>query len=218
MTVDSVSIEEIETLIDNYNVILEKYIAANKALSSLGVHEVLSNKTITGGTPSYSGTIPNVEACQAKCADLSCSAAAYNSDTKVCQINNTGQVIDGTLSERVIINKKIYYLNQLDNLNTQLSTINTQIIAKIGSINNGTTLTSLHNERVSLNTQLTEDKAFLTEQMSSTSTNLRNNSNILDLEYIQRDEELETNSYYYIFLLLALICIIALVVLISMQT
>jgi hypothetical protein len=218
MAVDSISIEEIKTLTDKYNVILEQYIAANKSLSSLGVYEVLSKKKISGGIPSYSGTSVTVEACQAKCADLNCSAVAYNSDTKLCQINNTGEIIDGTLSDRVIINKQIYYLNKLDNLNTQLSTINSQIIAKINTINTSGTLTSLRDDRVRLNAKLDVDKAYLTEQMAGTSTNSMYNSNILDLEYIQRDEELETNSRYYIFLLLVFIFIIALAVLIGIQT
>jgi hypothetical protein len=218
MAVDFASIDEIRTLTDNYNVILEKYIAANNSLSGLGVYEVLSKKKISGGTPSYSGTIATVEACQAKCEELKCSAAAYNSATKGCQINNTGQVVDWTLSEKVIINKQIYYLNQLDDLNTQLATINDQIIAKINTINNDDTFTSLYDERILLNIQLAADKEFLTEQISSTTENLLYNPNILDLEYIQRDEALGTNSKYYIFLLLLLICIIALVVLIVMQT
>ena len=219
MAVDDLSIKEIKTLTDNYNVILEQYVAANKSLAGLGLglYDVLSKKKISGGTPSYSGTIPTVEACQAKCADLKCSAASYNTDTNGCQINNDGQVIEGTLTEKVIVNKQIYYLNQLDNLNTQLSAINTQIIAKINTINDGDTLTSLYNERVKLNLQLDADKAYLTEQMSDATKNLMNNQNILDLEYIQRDEELGTNSHYYMFLLLALICLIALIVLISMQ-
>ena len=217
MAVDSVSIAEIKVLADNYNVILKQYIDANKSLSDLGVYEVLSNKKISGGTSSYSGVMPTVEACQTKCVDLNCSIAAYNSVTRGCEINNTGNVIDGSLSEKVIINRQIYYLNQLDNLNTQLSTINTQIIAKINAINNGTTLASLRDERVRLNAQLQLDKASLTDQMTNT-TNFMKDSNILDLEYIRQDEELETNSHYYIFLLLLLISIIALIVLISMQT
>jgi phage host-nuclease inhibitor protein Gam len=117
----------------------------------------------------------------------------------------------------VIINKQVYYLNQLDTLNTQLSNINNQIIAKINTINHDDTLTTLSDERVRLNTQLNDDKASLTDQMSSTTNNLMGNSNILDLEYIQRDEALETNTYYYIFLLLLLVCIIAIITLISMQ-
>ena len=216
MAGDSASIEEIKTLTDNYNVILEQYIEANKSLSGLGVYEVLSNKKMTGGSTSYTATIPTIEACQAKCAELKCAAAAYNSDTKVCQINNTGPVIDGSLSEKVIVNKQIYYLNKLDNLNTQLSSINAQIIAKVNTINHDNTLTSLYNERAQLKTQLDEDKASLTGHMSS-ATNLMDNKNILDLEYIQRDEALVTNSHYYIFLLLAVICVIAIIVLISMQ-
>jgi hypothetical protein len=216
MAGDSASIEEIKTLTDNYNVILEQYIEANKSLSGLGVYEVLSNKKMPGGSPSYTATIPTIEACQAKCAELKCAAAAYNSDTRVCQINNTGLVIDGSLSEKVIVNRQIYYLNKLDNLNTQLSSINAQIIAKINTINHDDTLTSLYNERSQLKTQLDEDKASLTGDMSS-ATNLMENKNILDLEYIQRDEALVTNSHYYIFLLLAVICVIAIIVLISMQ-
>ena len=218
MVVNSVSIAEIKSLTDSYNVILEKYVAANKSLSGLEAYEVLSKKKISGGTSSFSATITTVDACQAKCAELKCSAATYNSDTNLCQINNTGQVIDGSLSEKVIINKQIYYLNQLDNLNTQLSAINTQIIAKINTINHDDTLTSLHDERILLNIQLAEDKASLTEQMSSNTNTLLDNPNMLDLEYIQRDEELDTNSHYYIFLWLLLICIIALIMLISMQT
>ena len=222
MAVDSVSIEEIKTLTDNYNVILEQYIDANKSLAGLGlgVYEFLSKKKISGGIPSFSAKLPTVEACQAKCVEFNCSVAAYNTNTTRCKINTdltNVQVIDGTLPEKVIINKQIYYLNQLDNLNTQLSTINTQIIAKINAMNGGDTLTSLLNERVRLNIQLDADKASLTEQISNTSNNLMNNTNILDLEYIRRDTALDTKSNYYIFLLLALICLIALIVLIVMQ-
>jgi hypothetical protein len=218
MPVDFASIDEIKTLTDNYNDILEKYIAANKSLSGLGVYEVLSKKKISGGTSSYSGVISTVEACQTKCDDLKCTVASYNTDTKVCQINNTGQVIDGALTEKVIVNKQIYYLNQLTTLNMQLSTINSQIIAKINTLNDDDTFTSLYDERIELIAQLDEDKASLTEQMESTTSNLIDNTNVLDLEYIQRDEATETNSNYYIFLLLLLICIIAIVVLITMQT
>ena len=216
MAVDTASIAEIKVLTDNYNVILEQYIAANKSLSGLGVYEVLSNKKISGGASSYSGVMQTVEACQAKCAELKCSAAAYNSDTKLCQINNTGNKIDGTLSEKVIINTQIYYLNQLDNLNTQLSAINTQIIAKIKTLNNGETLTSLLDTSEENNQKLAEEKASLAEQISITTTYLGDNPNVLDLEYIQRNKELETNSHYYIFLLFILIFIISLVVLIVM--
>lgn len=216
MPVDNnMSIDQIKVLTDNYNVILEKYLAANKSLTSLGVYEVLSNKKISGGTSTYSGVVANVEACQSKCAELNCSVAAYNSVTMGCNVKNTGSVIDGPSSKSVIVNKQIYYLQQLVDLNAQLSAINTQIIAKIVSINNST-LTSLHDERVENNATLAAEKASLTQLLSNSSNNMID-SNVLDLEYIQRDEELETNSYYYIFLLLTLICLIALVVLISTQ-
>jgi hypothetical protein len=218
MSVDSVSIESIKTLTDNYNVILEQYIAANKSLSGLGAYEVLSNKKLSDGSPSYTDTLPTIEACQAKCAEFRCTAAAYRTDTKVCNINNTGEVIDGTLSQKVIVNRQMYYLNQLDNLNTQLSDINNQIIAIINTIEPSGTFTSLNDYRAELNAQLDEDKASLREKMSSTAENLAENTNMLDLEYIQRNKELETNSNYYIFLLLLLIFIITLIVLISMQT
>ena len=217
MAVDSVSMEDIKSLTNQYNIILKQYVAANKSLSSLGSYEVLSNKKISDGASSYLGTIPTTDACQAKCAELKCSVAAYNSDTKICQINNTGNVINGALAEKVIVNKEIYYLNQLDNLNTQLSNVNTQIIAKINTINRGDTLTSLYNERVRLKATLDADKVSLTKHLSNTSNTLTENPDILDLEYIQKDQELETNSRYYIFLLLALICLIAVVVLIIMQ-
>ena len=210
------SIDEIKVLVDNYNVVLKQYIDANKSLSGLGVYEVLSNKKISGGISSYSGVMPTVEACQTKCVDMNCSVAAYNSVTRGCVINNTGNVIDGDLSEKVIINRMTYYLRQLVNLNTQLSTINTSIIAKINSLQGGTSLTYLSDERARLNAKLNIDKASLTAQLAN-ATNFMNDSNVLDLEYIRRDEELETHSHYYIFLLLTLICIIALVVLISMK-
>lgn len=217
MQVDNnASIAEIKVLTDNYNVILVKYLAANKSLSSLGVYEVLPKKKVSGGTSTYSGVMTTVEACQTKCADLNCSVAAYNSVTRGCEINNTGNVIEGSSSENVIINKQIYYLQQLVDLNAQLSAINSQIIAKINAINNDGTLTSLHDARVANNATLATEKASLTQLLSNTSNHMID-SNVLDLEYIQRDEELETNSYYYIFLLLTLICLIALIVLISMQ-
>ena len=217
MAVNSISIEEIKALTNKYKIILEQYIAMNKSLSSLGSYDVLSNKKISGGDSSYLDAIPTVEACQAKCGEFQCSIAAYNSDTKGCQINNNGYVIDGSLSEKVIINKRVYYLNQLDNLNTQLSTINNQIIENINNINYDGTLTRLHDERVILNAQLDADKAALKKLMTSTANNLLDNPHILDLEYIQQNAELDTTSRYYMFILLALICLIAIVVVIITQ-
>lgn len=213
MSGDVVSIEEIKALVDDYNVILAKYVAANKSLSSLGSYEMLSNKTISGGHTSFSDMIPTVEACQAKCGDLKCATASYNSNTKGCLINNDGQLVAGSSYDSVIINKQVYYLNQLDNLNTQLTDVNNQIIAKIDTINHDDALTSLHNERIQLKTQLETVQSSLSASLN----NFTDNSNVLDLEYIRRDEELDTNSRYYIFLLLALICLIALIVLIVAQ-
>ena len=126
-------------------------------------------------------------------------------------------MIDGALSEKVIINRQIYYLRQLDSLNTELTAINNQIIEKINTLNNGDTFNALRDERERLNIKLALDKATLTDRVANT-TNLMKDSNILDLEYIRRDEELETNSNYYIFLFLVLLCIIALGILIRMQT
>jgi hypothetical protein len=209
-----ISIEEIKALVNEYNVILAKYVAANKSLTALGSgFELMPGKTLLGGTPSFSDTIPTVEACQAKCGDLKCATASYNSNTKGCLINNDGQLAAGTSFDSVIINKQVYYLNQLDNLNTQLTDVNNKIIEKIDPINNDDTLTSLHNERTQLKTQLQTVQSTLRESLN----NVTDNSNILDLEYIQQDEELETNSRYYIFLLLALICLIALILLITAQ-
>ena len=215
--IDYQSFDDIRELTNNYNVILKQYIAANKSLSGLGVYEVLSNKKVSGGTSTYSGVMPTVDACQSTCADLKCSVAAYNTLTRGCEINNTGNLIDGALSEKVIINRQIYYLRQLDSLNTELTAINNQIIEKINTLNNGDTFNALRDERERLNIKLALDKATLTDRVANT-TNLMKDSNILDLEYIRRDEELETNSNYYIFLFLVLLCIIALGILIRMQT
>ena len=49
MAGDSITIEEIKALVNDYNVILAKYVAANKSLSSLGSYEMLSTKKLQVG-------------------------------------------------------------------------------------------------------------------------------------------------------------------------
>jgi hypothetical protein len=214
MSGDGMSIEEIKALVDDYNVILVKYTAANKSLTDLGSgFEVMPGKTILGGTPSQADTI---EACQARCSDLHCAAASYNSNTKGCLINNDTsnmQLVTGNSFDSVIINTQVYYLNQLDNLNTQLTDINNQIIAKITTINSSDALTALYDERMQLKEQLETVQSSLSTSLS----NFTDNSGILDLEYVQQNAELGTNSHYYIFLLLALICLIVIILLITVQ-
>jgi len=150
MSGDSVSIKEIKALVNNYNVILAKYLSTNKSLTDLGL------------------------------------------------INSTSNV-----------NKRVYYLNQLGNLNTQLTQVNDQIIAKITTINSSGDLTTLYNERK----QFKEQLDTLSQQLNAS----LHNSNPLDLEYVQQDSELETNSQYYMFLSLTMICLIALIVIFTMH-
>lgn len=213
MAGDSITIEEIKALVNDYNVILAKYVAANKSLSSLGSYEMLSTKKITGGHTSYSGTIPTVEACQAKCGNLKCATASYNSNTKGCLINNDGQMVAGSAYDSVIINKQVYYLNQLDNLNTQLTDVNNKIMTKIGTINSSGYLTNLYKEMAQRKEQLRMDQLALDTQIN----NITDNSSVLDLEYVKQDTHLDTNSHYYIFILLAMICLIVIIILIAMQ-
>lgn len=219
----STSIEEIKELIDNYNNVLEEYKATNNSLSGLGSYIVLSNKTITGGKTRFSGIIPTVEACQAKCASLKCSYASYNSDTKKCQItkniNNTN-IINGSASKKVIIDNKLYYLNKLNDLNKQLSNTNNQIVQKINTSNEDETLiTTLNNELSKLKTQLDEDKVSLSTEMLTTTANLTDNPDMLDLEYVREDEHLaiSTVTNYYIFLLSLLMFILMIVAIISIM-
>jgi hypothetical protein len=217
MSGDGMSIEEIKALVDDYNVILVKYVAANKSLTDLGSgFDLKPGKTILGGTPSSLVTIPTVEACQAKCGDLHCAAASYNSNTKGCLIHTDTtniQLADGTSFDSAIINTQVYYLNQLDNLNAQLNDINNKIIAKIATINSSDALTTLYNERMTLKEHLETVQSSLSQSLN----NFTDNSNILDVEYIQQDAELATISNYYIFLLLAVICLIALILLVTAQ-
>lgn len=214
MAGDSITIEEIKALVNDYNVILAKYVAANKSLSSLGSYEMLSNQQITGGYTSYSGTLSTVEECQATCGNLKCATASYNSNTKGCLINNDGQLVSGSAYDSVIINKQVYYLKQLDNLNIQLTDVNNKIMTQIGTINSSGYLTNLYKEMAQRKEELKMDQLALNTRLN----NITDNSNVLDLEYVKQDTHLDTTSHYYIFLLLAMICLIAIIILIAMQT
>ena len=217
----STSVEEIKVLIDDYNDILEEYKTTNNALSGLGSYIVLSNKTISGGTIVEATAKSNVAACQARCKTKKCSYATYNSGNKECRIYknvNYQNLNNASVSRSVIIDNKLYYLNKLNDLNKQLSNINNQIVQKINTSTQDETLIAAQNNELSqLKTQLDEDKVSLNEAMFSTTANSMDNTNMLDLEYVQQEEDLSTNSNYYIFLLSVLICILAIVVIISIQ-
>lgn len=215
------SIPEIKSLMKNYNSVLENYISTNKSLSTLGSYQILNKKTISGGTTSDMSVLPSVSACQAKCAKMKCSYAAYNSTTKNCRITknvNNSNIINASSSKKVIADKQLYNLNRLKGLNTQLSNINNELMSKINSYNGNDTLNGgLNDELTRIKRQLDRDRSSLSQGVLNTTTNMMGNPNMLDLEYIRQDEELATNSYYYVFLLSLLICIIAIVVIISMQ-
>jgi hypothetical protein len=213
------SIPEIKSLTKNYNRVLEDYMNTNKSLSTLGSYKILNKKTISGGTTSDMSVLPSVTACQAKCAKMKCSYAAYNSNTKGCRITknvNNVNITNASSSKKVIADKQLYKLNQLKSLNTQLSNINDQLMAKINSYDVNDTLNAgLNAELTRIKRQLDKDRSALSQGVLN--TNMMDNPNMLDLEYIRQDEELDTNSYYYVFLLSLLICIVAIAVIISMQ-
>ena len=215
------SVPEIKSLMKNYNSVLEKYVATNKSLSTLGSYQILNNQTISGGTTSDMSVLPSVSACQAKCAKLKCSYASFNSNTKNCRITknvNNSNIKNASSTEKVIVDKQLYNLNKLKSLNTQLSNISNQLITKINSYNGNDTLNAgLNDELTRIKKQLDKDRSSLSQGVLNTNTNMMGNPNMLDLEYVRQDEELATNSYYYIFLLSVLICIIAIVAIISMQ-
>ena len=217
----STSVEEIKVLINNYNNILEEYKTTNNSLSGLGSYIVLSNKTISGGNTKFSGKIPTVEACQAKCASLKGSFASYNSDSKVCRIATNVSFINvkgGSAPKKVIVYNKLYYLNKLNDLNKQLSNTNNQIVQKINTSNQDqTTIAALNNELSQLKTQLDEDKDTLSTEMLSTTANLSETTDTLDLEYVREDEHLaiSTITNYYIFLLFLLMFTLMIVAIFS---
>jgi hypothetical protein len=161
-------------------------------------------------------TIQNssVDNCLSSCgSNSSCSGATFNEQLNTCTLSSGNGTISASTSETAIVQQALYYSNQLQNLNQQLLTINTQM----ANISNNDM------NKYSTNSQNVSKKAEI----------LNNNYQVLEKERIQIDEmirqydtlnaslqngTINVTSNYYSYMLLLLVAIFLIYVLLKYST
>lgn len=161
-------------------------------------------------------TIQNssVDNCLSSCgSNTSCSGATFNDQLNTCTLSSGNGTIATSTTETAIVQQALYYSNQLQNLNQQLLSINTQM-ANIS--NNDMNQYATTSQNVSQKAQI-----------------LNNNYQVLEQERAQIDEmikqydtlnaslqngSINVTSNYYSYLLLLLVAVFLIYVLFKYST
>jgi len=200
------SIQSYNTLLSSYTDTFSKYNAyiqnkntnsnTNNNNNSKGNLEIIPKTTITNGLVSISSSnVNSTDECKAKCATVAnCTMANYNANNKTCVLgyeNGDVKIANGLDTDSAILADKIYYTTLLSSLNDQLTAKNNEIMNIITTQGNPS-YNTLHSEMQTMKQKLESENKMLMDE--------KKNNELLDLEYIQKDSELMTNSYYYWFM------------------
>jgi hypothetical protein len=181
-------------IFSNYSAYLQNKNTNNDPNSNQNL-EIIPQTIITTGLESISSSnTNNVDECKAKCATIAnCTMANYNANSKTCVLGSTnGDVkIEKSLDTDAILLDKIYYKTLLSSLNEQLTAKNSEIMNIITS-QGDPNYNTLHSEMQNMKEKLENENKILMDETK--------NNELLDLEYMQKDSELMTNSYYYWFM------------------
>lgn len=221
---------DLESLMNQYNNLLISYKqAVTDYINYLGERinpnnpkqpmEIINGSTYWGTSPLSENNSLTVQECQASCARTTgCTGATFNNSDKTtqitCKLRSGDSLLSvGTSNDYAIVETGKKFLSIIENVNSQLKTVNKTIQDKI-------TLTNpKYNEELRATKQNTEE---LIQQFNMLS-NDRNKVKKLLEEYETLDEQQESgnikiNQNYYSFLLLIGLSIIFIIILISMAS
>jgi NADH:ubiquinone oxidoreductase subunit 3 (subunit A) len=170
----------------------------------------IPNNTFWGTSGISSSNVSTVEQCAALCSSTpGCSGATYN-DTKTTQNNcwlrsGNGPIVSGTTNQYAIITQSKEYLLTLQTLNSQLISVNIQIIQLMQ--NNKTIFLSEDDDKNSKYNVLVQNNSKLEEERNDILVQLGQFQSINEKQ--SQGELIVTKNYYnYILLLIVvLICV-----------
>jgi hypothetical protein len=179
----------------------------NKDLISISNNEYAGTDT-TIISQTYSS---DIEACKASCSTTTgCSGATFNvpaiSNENNCLLKSGEGEISVKDNYYAIVTKKLDYLNRLKSLNSQLTTINTNITNYITT--NKSNMVSQLNDNQNVISNLNDDLSFLVDKKNNIDSQIRS---IKTLDSKIEDSSILVNMNYSIFNILLFVAILAII-------
>jgi hypothetical protein len=194
--------EQFNSILTQYQDTYQNYVSALKSANNSFIN--VPNTSFVGNSTIRS--IPNstIDSCITACtSDTTVSGASFNNSTNQCVLSSgTGTIVSDTTSSS-IVPLDIYYNYQLQQLNSQLLSINKQIVDKVQKKQGTFQLTQ--QETKQLDQALINNYQSLTEQRDEINKMLRSYDSI-DAAY--QDGNINVTSHYYNYIVLLLITIL----------
>lgn len=216
-------IMDLENLSQEYNNLLTQY---NQAVTDYVTYldqqqtNPQNNLVILPGQmyydPSYISQFDasSSQVCLASCSSTNgCGGATFDSSQNICFLgSNNGNLINSSLNDYAIVPEGAQLLNTVESLNSQLLSVNNQIISTIEKgeelFSSQQTANSIgYNTLISNYQNLLNERAQI-EAVMNEHSNLEQNQNLVSIS---------TNQNYYSFLLLAAIAIIIIIFIVKMS-
>jgi hypothetical protein len=213
------TILELETLSKQYNIILKQYEQNIADYLSYLQEKNTTDTLISIKGQSYWGTKPlslqqssTLGKCKILCSTTeNCTGATYDSTSSQCFLRSgESETIPSSENYYAIVSKNIFYLTTLQNLNTELTTINSKILEYI---NSGYKIYNIINKDSLLQKKnLTENYYKLAEERKIINQQMQEFETITESISLSN---LKTNANYYSYLLLLFLAIFFIVMLIK---
>ena len=203
---------EIEDLSNEFNTLLTQY----KDTYQDYINVINSNDKTFTTMPNFSfvgenniNTLNNssLTSCQTSCSEnTQCSGATFNDISQICRLSSGEGSIINTKHSTAIVQQAIFYSYKLQELNSQLSYINNQIMEKYKNNIKDLQYSQERSNALNNNYNVLANERFEIEQMIR-------QYETLNTAY--QDGNINTNSNYYIYITLLSITIILLFLLVK---
>ena len=206
-----------QTLSNQFNSLLQEYQTTYQSfidnINSSNNKNLISlpDFAYNGGNMIDTITDSSVENCQTSCSTNSaCSGATFNLSNNNCTLTSGKGMLLNSSGSTAIVDKGLYYSYKLQQLNTQLIDINTQLSQSINKnaagYSQNTQQGQLQDQNLSQNSKvLTEEKKKIDRMILDFKT----------LNSAQENGEIEVTMYYYNYIVLILITILLIFLLIK---
>ena len=194
--------DQFNTILTQYQDTYQNYISA---LQSSDNSFIMAPNTMFMGKTTIR-SIPNstIDTCLSACAsDNTVSGASFNISTGNCILSSGDGTLVNDNTTTSLVPKNVYYSYQLQQLNTQLLSINKQMIDKIQK--EQTTFQMSQEQTKQLDQALVSNYQTLTNQRGEINRMVRSYES-LDAAY--QDGNINVTSYYYNYIVLVLITIL----------
>jgi hypothetical protein len=194
--------EQFNSILTQYQDTYQNYITALKSSDNSFI--IAPNTMFVGKTTIRSIPNSNIDSCLSACAaDTTVTGASVNISTGNCILSSGDGTLVNDNNTTSLVPKNVYYSYQLQQLNSQLLSINKQMIDKVQK--EETSFQMSQQQTSQLDQALLNNYQTLTNQRAEINRMVRSYES-LDEAY--QDGNIKVTSYYYNYIVLVLITIL----------